>query len=107
QIGTGTPGPNPNGNISQRYAWNDLDGDLVFQPGDAAWDGTRYVGGEFGALQATGVPSIGTPFDQQRRRSYRTELTAGIDHELLPGMRLSATYIRREAKDVYDDVDPD
>ena len=30
QIGTGTPGPNPNGAVSQRYNWNDLNGDLVF-----------------------------------------------------------------------------
>ena len=40
QIGTGTPGPNPNGGISQRYAWNDLNDDLVFQRGNAIWDGT-------------------------------------------------------------------
>ena len=33
QINTGTP-PNPNANINQTYAWNDLNGDLNFQPGD-------------------------------------------------------------------------
>jgi hypothetical protein len=107
QIGTGTPGPNPNGAVTQRYAWVDGNGDLAFQPGNASWNGSRYVGGEFGALQATSVPSIGTPFDVERRRSYRNEFTAGIDHEVIPGMRLSTAYIYRAAKDVYDDVDPD
>jgi hypothetical protein len=32
QINTGTP-PNPNANINQQYVWNDLNGDLIFQPG--------------------------------------------------------------------------
>jgi hypothetical protein len=46
QINTGTP-PNPNASINQVYAWNDVNGDFLFQPGNAAWDGLRYVGGEF------------------------------------------------------------
>src|SRR5436190_1440444 len=40
QISTGTP-PNPNANINQTYVWNDLNGDLIFQPGAAAWDGQK------------------------------------------------------------------
>ena len=50
QINTGTP-PNPNANINQTYVWNDLNGDLNFQRGNAVWNGLRYVGGEFGAQQ--------------------------------------------------------
>ena len=34
QINTGTP-PNPNANINQAYGWNDLNGDFLFQPGNA------------------------------------------------------------------------
>jgi hypothetical protein len=109
QIGTGTPGPNPNGTVTQRYGWNDMNGDLQFQRGNAVWDpaSARYVGGEFGSLQRTSVPGVGTAFDQTRERSYSTEITAGVDHELLPGIRLSASYIHREGKNVYDDVDID
>ncbi len=107
QIGTGTPGPNPNGTISQQYTWNDANGDLIFDPGAAAWNGSQYVGGEFGSLQRTSVPSVGSPFDEARRRSYRTEYTVGVDHELIPGMRLSTTFIHRAAKDVYGNVDVD
>jgi hypothetical protein len=99
QIGTGTPGPNPNGTVSQTYAWNDLDGDLQFDRGDAVWNGLRYVGGEFGSGNfTTSIPNP-NPFDRTLRRTYRTELTAGVDHEVLPGMRLSITYIRRRTGD--------
>lgn len=106
QIGTGTPGPNPNGTVSQRYAWNDLNDDLVFQRGGAAWDGTKYVGGEFGALlnNGTSIPNP-NPFDSTRRRTYRNEVTAGIDRELFPGVRGSLTYISKREKDPVGTVD--
>jgi hypothetical protein len=99
QIGTGTPGPNPNGTVSQRYTWVDSNGDLQFQAGQAAWDGTRYVGGEFGALANNGT-TIPNPnqFDP-RNRTYRNELTAGIDRELFPGVRASLTYLRKRERD--------
>lgn len=106
QIGTGTPGPNPNGTVSQRYAWNDLNGDLVFQRGNATWDGTKYVGGEFGALlnNGTSIPNP-NPFDSTRKRTYRNEVTAGIDRELFPGVRGSLTYISKREKDPVGTVD--
>lgn len=99
QIGTGTPGPNPNGTISQQYVWNDLNGDLNFQPGNAVWDGTKYVGGEFGATVGTITIPNPNPFDTTLLRVRRNEWTAGVDHELFPGLRLSTTFIhRRELK---------
>jgi carboxypeptidase family protein/TonB-dependent receptor-like protein len=99
QIGTGTPGPNPNGAVSQRYTWLDLNGDLAFQAGNAAWDGTKYVGGEFGPL-AAGTTTVPNPnrFDP-RDRTYRNEITAGIDREVFPGVRGSVTYIRKREHD--------
>ena len=105
QIGTGTPGPNPNGTISQTYPWNDLNGDLQFQPGNAVWNGFRYVGGEFGEGNfTTNIPNP-NPFDRSLRRTYRVEFTAGVDHELLPGFGLSVTYVRRRAKDTIGTVE--
>jgi hypothetical protein len=103
QVGTGTPGPNPNGTVSQTYPWNDLNGDLIFQPGDAVWNGFRYVGGEFGAGSVTTSIPNPNPFDPNRKRTWRREFTAGIDHELLPGFRLSAAYFNRREFDAYDD----
>jgi hypothetical protein len=79
--------------------WNDLNGDLQFQRGDATWNGFRYVGGEFGAGNVTTTIPNPNPFDRSLRRTYRTEVTAGVDHELLPGMRLSVTYISRRTRD--------
>jgi hypothetical protein len=106
QIGTGTPGPNPNGTVSQRYNWNDVNGDLIFQGGDATWDGTKYVGGEFGTLvtNGTSIPNP-NPFDSARRRTYRNEVTVGVDRELLPGVRGSLTYISKREKDPVGTVD--
>jgi hypothetical protein len=106
QIGTGTPGPNPNGTVSQRYNWIDLDNDLEFDRGNATWDGTRYVGGEFGTLvnNGTTIPNP-NPFDSARRRTYRNEVTLGVDRELFPGVRGSLTYISKREKDPIGTVD--
>ena len=106
QIGTGTPGPNPNGTVSQGYTWIDANGDLQFQDAGAVWDGTKYVGGEFGALNAnsTSIPNP-NPFDRNRQRTWRMEGTAGIDHELMPGLAVSATYIYRREYDSYINVE--
>jgi hypothetical protein len=63
------------------------------------WNGFRYVGGEFGEGNfTTGIPNP-NPFDRSLRRTYRLEFTAGIDHELLPGLGLSVTYVRRRTRD--------
>jgi hypothetical protein len=103
QINTGTP-PNPNANINQTYAWNDANNDLVFQPGDASWDGLKYVGGEFGALQATGNLAVAV-FDKSVRRPYREELTVGVDRELIPNLLLNVSYLRTRERDVTGNVD--
>ena len=105
QIGTGTPGPNPNGTVSQTYGWNDVNGDLVFQPGAATWNGARFVGGEFGTSNPTTSIPNPNPFDTARRRTWRMEGTFGVDHELSPGLAVSATYIYRKEHDPYVTVD--
>lgn len=104
QINTGTP-PNPNGNITQTYTWNDTNGDLIFQPGTPVWNGTAYVGGELGA--PTGNISVPNPavFDTTLRRPKRNEFTVGIDRELVPTVLGSLTYIYRKEKDNQASVD--
>jgi hypothetical protein len=103
QINTGTP-PNPNANINQSYVWNDLNGDLQFQPGNYTWNGTRYVGGEFGNLQTTSNLAVAV-FDKSVRRPYRNELSVGVDHELFPEILLNVSYLRTREKDVQGTVD--
>ena len=107
QVGTGTPGPNPNGTVSQTYPWNDINGDLVFQRADAVWNGFRYVGGEFGTGTVTTAIPNPNPFDPNRKRTWRREFTAGLDHELFPGFRLSTAYFNRREFDAYGDVSSD
>ncbi len=106
QIGTGTPGPNPNGTVSQSYNWNDQNGDLVFQPGNAVFDGFKYVGGEFGTLRnnGTSIPNP-NPFDPTLLRTFREETTVGVDKELFGGVRGSATYIHRRDRNPQGTVD--
>ena len=105
QIGTGTPGPNRNGTVSQTYAWNDINGDYIFQPGNAVWNGSRYVGGEFGASNPTTSIPNPNPFDTGRLRTYRAETTAGVEHELFPAFRLSVAFIQRTVYNGYGEVD--
>jgi len=103
QIGTGTP-PNPNANINQAYVWNDLNGDLNFQPGNATWDGLKYVGGEFGALNSTNGLAVAV-FDKSIRRTSRNELTLTVDHELFKNFLLDVSYLRSREKDPQGTID--
>jgi hypothetical protein len=97
QINTGTP-PNPNANVNQVYTWNDSNGDLTFQPGNAVWDGTKYVGGEFGNLRSTNGLNIAT-FNKSARRPYRNEFVASVDHQLKPNTAVGVAYIHGREHD--------
>jgi hypothetical protein len=103
QINTGTP-PNPNANINQTYAWNDINGDFIFQRGNPTWNGSSYVGGELGALQATSNLAVAT-FDQSVRRQRRHETSVSLDHELLPNILVNMAYFRTREKDILGQVD--
>jgi carboxypeptidase family protein/TonB-dependent receptor-like protein len=102
QINTGTP-PNPNASINQSYVWNDSNGDLIFQPGNAAWDGQKYVGGEFGALNSTSNLAV-APFQNVNRPS-RQSITVTLDHELIPDLLLSVSYLRTREHDQTTAID--
>jgi hypothetical protein len=73
---------NPNSNYQELYTWNDLNGDRRFQPGEQ-----------------TGNPVVTsgttTSFDDDFTRPFTDEYTAGVDHELIPTVRLSAVYTYR------------
>jgi hypothetical protein len=103
QINTGTP-PNPNANINQVYAWSDLNGDFIFQDGGATWNGTQYVGGEFGALQQTNGLAVAV-FDKTVRRPYREESSVSFDREIVPGVLASVAYFHSQERDTQGTVD--
>ena len=98
-------GPNPNGAVSQRYTWNDLNGDLAFQPGNAAWDGLKYVGGEFGALANNGHDAFRIPNRFDRAASVPTA-TSSPPASIASSSRAcggSVTYIRKREKNPITD----
>jgi hypothetical protein len=103
QISTGTP-PNPNASINQQYVWNDLNGDLVFQPGNATWDGLKYVGGEFGNLNTTNGLAVAI-FDPTVRRPKRDEITVTVDHQLFGNFLLDVSYLHTIEKDPQGTID--
>ena len=99
QIGTGTPGGlNPNGMIQQNYVWNDLNGDLLFQPGElGAPSGAPTVPATFATLSLSRDPDI--------RRPYRNEWTVGVDRQLMPNFAVSLTWIQRKEHDPITNID--
>lgn len=99
QIGTGTPGSiNPNGLVTQTYGWNDANGDLIFQPGEQTGTPTTALPG-FATLEFLGRTSL------EVERPYRNEITAGVDHELAPNLRVSATWIQRREHDPLTNIE--
>ncbi|HXG89724.1 MAG TPA: TonB-dependent receptor [Vicinamibacterales bacterium] len=88
-ISTGGPldTANPNSNYSQQFGWNDLNGDLKFQPGEQT--GTPVI-------SQANLATIS--FDPDYRRPFTDEVTAGVDRELLPAVRLSVNYTYRREK---------
>ena len=73
--------------IQEQYTWNDLNGDLHFQAGEQS-----------GAPVISQVNISTVSFDPDYRRPYTDEYTGGVDHELLPAVRLSAVYTYRREK---------
>lgn len=91
QISTGTP-PNPNGLISQTYNWNDVNNNLVFDPGNLTWNGTQYIGPELGALTRTSIPAP-SAFNQAEQRPYTNQQTIEFDQEVMPGLAATVAFV--------------
>jgi hypothetical protein len=90
-----TGGPNsvnPNFAASATYAWNDVNRDLVFQPG------------ELGALLSRSGGLL-TSMDPSLKPPFTDELSAGVERELVPGLRLAATFTYRRERDLYESQD--
>jgi hypothetical protein len=77
-------GVNPNANYQEQYTWNDANGDRHFQPGEQT--GTPVV---------TRVLPETISVDPDYLRPYTDEFTGGVDHELIPALRVSAIYTHR------------
>ena len=86
---------NPNGNYQEQYTWNDISGDRRFQLGE-----------QVGTPTITRVDTSTVSFDPDYARPYTDEYTAGMDHELLPALRLSAVFTYRREKNIQATSNP-
>jgi hypothetical protein len=77
-------GANPNGNYQEVYGWNDANGDRRYQSGE-----------QTGNPVITRVDTSTISFDPDYLRPYTDEYTGGVDHELIPAVRLSVVYTHR------------
>ena len=77
-------GVNPNANYQETYGWNDINGDRRFQAGE-----------QTGNPVITRVDTSTISVDPDYLRPYTDEFTGGVDHELIPTVRLSAVWTHR------------
>jgi hypothetical protein len=92
-VSSGVTNPvNPNFSVSERYVWNDVNGDLHFQPN------------ELGQLLSR-AGGLTTSYDPDLKRPYTDEFATGVDRELIPNLRLSAIFTYRKEKKQYGNVD--
>ena len=79
-ISAGTAGNvNPNFNVQESFVWNDLNKDL------------HFTSNEKGASLGRAGGLI-TSFDPSLSRPYTNEVSAGVDHEMIPNLKLSAVF---------------
>jgi len=86
---------NQNGNLTNSWTWNDLNGDRQFQDGE---QGT-LLSDQFGAAAAVNTIS------PDLKHEYTDELTASVEREFEGDIWLSATYSRRNSRDKSDVID--
>ena len=85
---------NPNANYFTTYGWNDINGDLKFQPGEQTGAGV---------LTSGTTTSINPNFS----RPYTDEFSVGVDRELMANFKLSAVYTYRREKNLQASANPD
>jgi hypothetical protein len=86
---------NPMQLLTQPLTWNDLNSDDIAQGERGCIFLTPGCEINFGQLPSTfGTPRLNT-VDPEFKRVYNVETTAGIQHELLPRVSVSANWYRR------------
>jgi len=92
--GGGVNNVNPNSNYFTTYGWNDINGDLKFQPGEQTGAGVLTSG-------------TTTSIDPNFSRPYTDEYSVGVDRELMANFKLSAVYTYRREKNLQASANPD
>lgn len=86
---------NPVSAVSLRYPWNDLNNDQFITRNELDLTAAPVVTGNWNAA-APGSPTTINTVDPNLKNPSTDEVIVGLQHELLPGIAVSANYIWRK-----------
>jgi hypothetical protein len=89
---------NPVGTVFLRYPWNDLNNDQLVTRNELDLTQTPTISGNYNPA-APGSPTTINRVDPDLRNEKTDEVIIGLQHELFPGVALSANYIWRKYSD--------
>jgi hypothetical protein len=85
---------NPITEIQLAFPWTDVNGDGFAQAGELTLSGRRLVAGNYDAANPAS-PTTRNLLDRGIDNDRTSEVLAGIDHELVPNVGISAMYVWR------------
>ncbi len=86
---------NPVTQASIGFPWTDLNGDRVVQRNELDFGRILTFSGNYNPDNPTALTTVGT-VDPDIRADRTREFIAGVDHELMPNLAVSASYIWRK-----------
>jgi outer membrane receptor protein involved in Fe transport len=89
---------NPVTEVYLRYPWNDLNSDQLVTANELDLTATPTISGNYNPA-APGSPTTINRVDPNLKNERTDEIILGLQHELLPGVALSANYIYRKYND--------
>lgn len=86
---------NPLGTVFLRYPWTDLNNDQLVTRNELNLAATPNISGNYNP-DAPGSPTTINTVDPNIKNERTDEIVVGLQHELFPGIALSANYIYRK-----------
>ena len=86
---------NPLGTVHLRYPWTDLNNDQLVTRNELNLSAAPVITGNYNP-SAPGSPTTINTVDPNIKNEKTDEIVIGLQHELLPGIALSANYIYRK-----------
>jgi hypothetical protein len=86
---------NPVAAVNLRYPWTDLNNDQFVQVNEVNFNATPVITGNYNPA-APGSPTTINTVDPGLKNDTVDELIVGLQHELFPGIALTANYIYRK-----------
>ncbi len=93
---------NPVGQAAERYVWNDLNGNLILDPGP---DGSLTSSPELGRFLRSLGGAGGTRVDPGLVSPYGNEFSIHLEHELSEGLSARGSYVYKGSRRGWDTVD--